>query len=117
MTLFDVAANQPTERNECSGPTSATTGNWASTVYSSNQGVRYGFLVYIPNYAGPGSYGDRARVQLWSNNRTHVWETQPTSTVAVSIDSDQLQGTVDATLVNLTDGPGSVHLSGTWRCG
>ncbi len=117
-TIGEVAANQPGQRNECTGTHSQTSGTWASTVYGLLGGQRYALLVYIPSYLGPGTYGaDKASVQFYDAARTQVWQSQAGAAVSVQIGADQQAGTLAADLANLVAGSGGLHVSGHWSCG
>lgn len=114
--LTGVVPNQPGQSNQCTGFNSKTTGKWVSQIYGPVAGGVYGVLVTVDPYRGPGTYTAGTTLQVHSADQKQVWEAEAGDPVKFGVNNDEQSGTIDATLTNLADNKGKLHLTGSWSC-
>ncbi|MGH7920212.1 MAG: hypothetical protein ACREQM_09750, partial [Candidatus Dormibacteraceae bacterium] len=92
--------------------------SWASTLYGTVDGSLYGFVATVKPYNGPGTYtAARAKVQLFGvSGQQQGWESLPGDQVSFTVDNDNLTGTVEATLTNLSSNQATLTMKGNWSC-
>lgn len=115
--MTGIVPNQPGQRSECTGPSSKTAGNWASTFFGQVANGVYGVVVTADPYRGPGSYTTGlAKIEVHSADQSKVWQTQAGDTVTFTVANDEQSGTLNAVLTNLADGKTKLTIAGHWSC-
>ncbi|GAC1655614.1 MAG: hypothetical protein NVS9B1_09140 [Candidatus Dormibacteraceae bacterium] len=105
------------DRNECTGPQSARSGSWASTMLMAVGQERVSMVVLVPGYKGAGSFASGVTVELHSRDLARVWQTRAGDPAAFTVAPAETSGTVDAVLSNAAVAAQKVHVTGRWTCG
>ena len=114
--LTSVVPNQPGQANQSTGFNSKSTGKWVSQIFGPVATGVYGVIVTVDPYRGPGTYATGTSVQVHSVDQKQVWEAQAGDAVKFGVNNDEQSGTLDATLTNLADNKGKLHVTGSWSC-
>ncbi|MGH7866944.1 MAG: hypothetical protein ACREP9_04735 [Candidatus Dormibacteraceae bacterium] len=116
-TMTNLVAHDQQPQSECSGPSSRGGGVWASTLYGHLNQQVYGVVFLIKPYRGPGTYDfPTAQVEVSDSTSQRVWQSAEGGQSEITVDAEQLSGTVRATLTSASSNHPSLQLSGKWSC-
>jgi hypothetical protein len=105
-------------RNDgCSGPTNYP-GTYDFIVLGTVNGTLYTFILITAAYTGPRTYTANWVVALnvgdTASSTGNGWRSPFTGTVTVN--GDEMSGSVDALMNNNSNTSGTVHVTGNWMC-
>jgi hypothetical protein len=108
------------QQSQCTGSKTRVGEPWADTFYGTIDagGQVWGIVFSIDNFAGPGTYLDKAiKVEMHSADVSKAWQSGVGDKVTFTIDRSQQSGTVDASLTNAATGKAAAqHITGRWNC-
>jgi hypothetical protein len=116
-SMSRIAPPGPNQNSECSGKNSKAVGSWASTLFGPVGADVFGVVVLNTSYRGPATYDQgKTSVQVYSQDRTRVWQSLGADTVAFTVNPDEESGSIDATLTNVNTNKTKLKVSGRWSC-
>jgi hypothetical protein len=77
---------------------------------------RYGLIVLVEGYRGAGTFTGNVKVEVYSADKSRVWQNGPGDPVSFTVGSDEESGLLEATLTNAATGSSKVRISGHWSC-
>jgi hypothetical protein len=116
-TMTRLSLDDPQHQSECAGTGSQRGDAYAATLYGYVGDDVYGVVLVVKPYRGPGSYAPGvAQVEVHSRDAQHVWQSGDGDQVTLTVDQDELTGSVDASLHNATTNQSTLQLKGRWSC-
>ena len=102
--------------NECTGPSSARLGTWASTMALTIGPQRYSLVILTADYRGAGTFTGGVSVVVSSADQASVWQNGPADPVSFTVGAGETAGLLDAELSRTSAPASKVKILGHWSC-